>query len=43
MKVLVTARMPEEVLALLRREHQVESYAEDPPLDRAKPAPEGGG
>ena len=34
MKVLVTARMPEEVLALLRREHQVESYAEDPPLDR---------
>ena len=35
MKVLVTARMPEEVLALLRREHQVESYAEDPPLDRA--------
>ncbi len=35
MQVLVTARMPEEVLALLRREHQVESYAEDPPLDRA--------
>ncbi len=34
MKVLVTARMPEEVLALLRREHQVESYAADPPLDR---------
>lgn len=34
MKVLVTAKMPEEVLALLRREHQVESYAEDPPLDR---------
>lgn len=34
MKVLVTARMPEEVLSLLRREHQVESYAEDPPLDR---------
>ena len=34
MKVLVTARMPDEVLALLRREHQVESYAEDPPLDR---------
>lgn len=34
MKVLVTARMPEEVLALLRREHEVESYAENPPLDR---------
>jgi glyoxylate reductase len=26
--------MPEEVLALLRREHEVESYAENPPLDR---------
>ncbi|MCX5893831.1 MAG: D-glycerate dehydrogenase [Deltaproteobacteria bacterium] len=34
MQVLVTARMPDEVLALLRREHQVESYAEDPPIDR---------
>ncbi len=34
MQVLVTARMPEEVLALLRREHQVESYDADPPLDR---------
>jgi glyoxylate reductase len=34
MQVLVTAGMPAEVLALLRREHQVESYAADPPLDR---------
>ena len=36
MKVLVTARMPEEVLALIRREHEVESYAVDPPMDRQK-------
>ena len=36
MKVLVTARMPEEVLALIRREHEVESYAADPPMDRQK-------
>ncbi|MHB9073970.1 MAG: 2-hydroxyacid dehydrogenase [Desulfobaccales bacterium] len=36
MKVFVTARMPEEVLALIRLEHQVESYAADPPLDRQK-------
>jgi hypothetical protein len=32
MKVLVTARMPEEVLALIGRDHQVESYAADLPL-----------
>lgn len=36
MKVLVTARMPEEVLALIRQEHQVESHASDPPIDRQK-------
>jgi glyoxylate reductase len=36
MKVLVTARMPEEVLALIRRDHQVETYAADPPLDRQR-------
>lgn len=34
MKVFVTAEMPEEVLALIRQEHQVESYAADPPIDR---------
>lgn len=34
MKVLVTARMPVEVISLIEREHQVESYQEDPPLDR---------
>ena len=26
--------MPEEVLSLIRREHQAESYAEDPPMER---------
>lgn len=36
MKVLVTARMPEEVLALIRQEHEVESYAANPPIDRQK-------
>lgn len=34
MNVLVTARMPAEVISLIEREHQVESYEEDPPLDR---------
>jgi glyoxylate reductase len=36
MKVLVTARMPEEVLSLLGQDHQVESYDADPPIDRQK-------
>lgn len=36
MKVLVTARMPEEVLALIGQDHQVESYDADPPIDRQK-------
>ena len=34
MKVLVSARIPAEVISLIGREHQVESYQEDPPLDR---------
>ena len=34
MKVLVTARMPEEVLSLIGRDHQVESYDADPPMER---------
>jgi glyoxylate reductase len=34
MKVLVTARMPVEVISLIEGEHQVESYQEDPPLER---------
>ena len=36
MKVLVTARMPEEVLSLIGRDHQVESYDADPPMDRGQ-------
>ena len=36
MKVLVTSRLPEEVLALIAREHQVESYDADPPMERQK-------
>jgi glyoxylate reductase len=36
MKVLVTIRLPEEVLALIAREHQVESYGADPPMERQK-------
>ncbi len=34
MKVLVTARMPEEVLSRLAENHQLEAYQEDPPMDR---------
>ena len=36
MQVLVTARMPEEVLALIGQDNQVESYDADPPMDRQK-------
>ena len=36
MKVFVTARMPAEVLALIRQAHAVESYTGDPPIDRQK-------
>lgn len=36
MQIFVTARMPAEVLSLLAQEHQVESYAADPPLARPK-------
>ena len=36
MKVLVTARMPDEVIALIRQDHQVEPYDADPPIDRQK-------
>lgn len=34
MKVLVTARLPEEVMSMIAREHQIEAYGEDPPMDR---------
>lgn len=36
MKVLVTHRLPEEVLALIKQEHEMESYAADPPIDRQR-------
>lgn len=36
MKVLVTARMPEEVLSRIAEEHQVEGYPDDPPMDRQR-------
>jgi glyoxylate reductase len=36
MKVLVTARMPKEVLALIGQKHQIESYDADPPMDRQR-------
>lgn len=36
MKVLVTARMPAEVLSLIEREHQVEGYDQDIPMDRQR-------
>ena len=34
MKVLVTARLPEEIMSMIAREHQIEAYGEDPPMDR---------
>ena len=34
MKVLVTARLPEEILSMIAREHQIEAYGQDPPMDR---------
>lgn len=36
MKVLVTARLPAEVLSRLAQEHQLEAYGEDPPMDRPR-------
>ncbi len=36
MKVYITARLPEEVLAGIAREHSVEAYAEDIPVSRQK-------
>jgi glyoxylate reductase len=36
MKVLVTAKMPAEVISLIEREHQVEGYAEDIPMERQR-------
>jgi glyoxylate reductase len=36
MKVLVTIRMPQEVLARIEQAHQIESYDADPPLERPR-------
>jgi glyoxylate reductase len=36
MQVLVTARVPAEVLTLIGQEHQVESYNADPPMERQR-------
>jgi glyoxylate reductase len=35
-KIMVTLRVPEEVLARLAQEHQVEAYDQDPPLARQR-------
>jgi len=34
MKVLVTGRLPEEVMAVIRKEHHVEAHVEDRPMER---------
>jgi glyoxylate reductase len=36
MRVLVTARLPEEVLSSISQDHQVETHDEDLPMDRRK-------
>ncbi len=36
MKVFVTVRLPEEVLADIRSEHEVDAYDRDQPMDRAR-------
>jgi len=36
MKVLVTSRLPEEVLSLLSQDHEVEAHDHDPPMDRPR-------
>jgi glyoxylate reductase len=36
MRVFITARLPEEVLARIDREHSVEAHSEDTPIDRQK-------
>jgi glyoxylate reductase len=36
MKVFITARIPEEVLARITAEHEVEMHGEDRPIDRAR-------
>jgi glyoxylate reductase len=36
LRVFITARLPEEVLARIAREHSVEAHSEDIPIDRQK-------
>jgi len=36
MNVLVTGHLPEEIVTLLRKEHDVESNEEDRPMEREK-------
>ncbi|HAA02292.1 MAG TPA: D-glycerate dehydrogenase, partial [Syntrophobacteraceae bacterium] len=36
MRVLITARVPEEVLSLIRQDHETEMHHEDRPIDRGK-------
>lgn len=36
MKVLVTARLPEEVLSSIARDHEVKTYDEDRPMERSR-------
>ncbi len=36
MRVFITARLPEEILARIAREHSLEVYGEDRPIDREK-------
>ena len=36
MKVLVTGRLPDEVMELIKKEHEVEAHREDRPMDREK-------
>src|SRR4030042_788212 len=36
LKVLVTGRLPDEVMELIKKEHEVEAHREDRPMDREK-------
>ena len=34
MKVLVTGKIPQEVMALIKKDHRVEAHGEDRPMER---------
>jgi glyoxylate reductase len=36
MKILVTGRLPEEVMAVIKKEHHVEAHGEDRPMERKR-------